>query len=139
MDLARKATFKNHPDTAIEIYKYAITMAESEEGRNDTKVAQSEAALAALQHRRKMYSDAEDYYKKAITIFEANFGSNNPIVIEHKRYLVDVLNKSGKLDEAKALDKTLPKITTKPVKTKKHSNSSKTHSKGKQSRRAKAK
>lgn len=124
MDMARKANFNNNPDKAVEIYKYAITMAETDEGKDDVRVAQSAAALASLQHRRGILSDAEKYYKKAIPIFEASVGASNPIVIENKRYLVDVLNKSGKLDEAKELDKTLP-IIAKKKKTSKSSKSSK--------------
>lgn len=117
MDFARKATFNNEPDKAVEIYKLAMEMAKTDAGKDDMRVAQSAAALASLQQLRGAYQDAEMYYKKAIPIFESNVGSSNPIVIENKRYLVEVLNKQGKCDEAKQLEKQLPRVVTKTKKT----------------------
>lgn len=115
MDWARKATSANEPDKAVDLYKFAIEMIETEEGKSDMRVAQAAAALASLQQRRGMFRDAETYYKKAIPIFEANVGKSNPIVIENKRYLVDVLKRLGQTEEASILEKGLPKVQVKPA------------------------
>lgn len=116
MELARKANFNNEPDKAVEIYKLAIDMAKTDAGKDDMRVAQAAAALASLQQRRGAYQDAETYYKRAIPVFESNVGSSNAIVIENKRFLVEVLNKQGKCDEAKQLEKQLPKVAAKTKK-----------------------
>lgn len=115
MDWARKATTANEPDKAVDLYKYAIEMIETEEGKNDMRAAQAAAALASLQQRRGIFRDAETYYKKAIPIFEANVGKSNPIVIENKRYLVECLKRLGQTEEASNLEKDLPKVQVRPT------------------------
>ncbi len=95
-------------DEAVAYYERAVEVGRRVSGNDDPRVGLSLAGLAKVYADKKDLTLADKYYTEALAVMEAGWGKDDPDRLETLGEYADLLSRTGREDEAKALRAEIP-------------------------------
>ena len=102
-DLGEVRRLKGQLDEAMGLYRRAVEIGRRTSGNENPRVGLSLAGLARVFADQEDFTRAEQYYTEALAVMEAGWGKDDPDRLEALGDYADLLERTGREDEAKAL------------------------------------